>query len=118
MTAVLLVAAGGAAGATVRYALVRLVPGRFPWGVLIANVLGSFLLGLLVVGVDDDLGLLAGVGFCGALTTFSTFALDTLLLAREGRPTASWSNVLVSVAGCMVALACGLALARAVGLGA
>lgn len=117
MTAVLLVAVGGAAGASLRYAFARLVPGRFPWGILAANLLGSFLLGVLLAGADDEVMLLAGVGFCGALTTFSTFALDTLVLAREGRPATSWANALASVAGCLAALAGGLALARAVGLG-
>lgn len=116
MTAVLLVAAGGALGAAVRYLLVLRISGRFPWSILVANLAGSFLLGLLLDSAPPDLLLFAGVGFCGALTTFSTFALDTLLLAREGRPAASVANVVVSVSGSVLALIAGLALARVLGL--
>jgi CrcB protein len=117
MTAFLLVAAGGALGAAARYALVTLLPARFPWAVLLANVAGSLVLGILLVSAQGDLMLLAGVGFCGALTTFSTFALDTLVLAREGRPRASAANVGLSVAACIAAVVAGMALARAMGLG-
>lgn len=113
MTAFLLVAAGGALGAGVRYLLVTMVTGRFPWSLLIANIAGSFVLGVLLAAADQGLLLFAGVGFCGALTTFSTFALDTLVLAREGRRIASIANVAASVAGSILALIAGLVLARA-----
>lgn len=116
MTAVLLVAAGGALGAAARYLLVLGIAGRFPWSILTANVAGSFLLGVVLESSASELVLFAGVGFCGALTTFSTFALDTLLLAREGRPVAAWANVGVSVAGSVLAMAAGLVLARALGI--
>ena len=115
MTAFMLVAAGGALGAGVRYLLVAFVSGRFPWSVLVANVAGSFGLGLLLGTASPGLLLFAGVGFCGALTTFSTFALDTLVLAREGRVSASAGNVAVSVVGSITALVAGLAVARALG---
>lgn len=116
MTAVLLVGAGGALGAAVRYLLVLRIAGRFPWSILVANLSGSLLLGVLLVSAESELMLFAGVGFCGALTTFSTFALDTLLLAREGRTTASVVNIAISVAGSVLALMAGMALARALGL--
>ena len=116
MSALLLVGLGGALGATVRYLLVLLVSGRFPWSILIANLAGSFLLGILLVSASPGLLLFAGVGFCGALTTFSTFALDTLVLAREGRLAASTGNVAASVVGCVLALLAGFLLARALGL--
>ena len=116
MTAVLLVSAGGALGAAVRYLLVLRISGRFPWSILTANITGSFLLGVLLVSADSDLLLFAGVGFCGALTTFSTFAFDTLLLAREGRRTASVANIVISVTGSVLAVMAGLALARTLGL--
>lgn len=116
MSALLLVSVGGALGALVRYLVVTVVPGRFPWGVLIANLVGSFTLGMLLASDSSGLLLFAGVGFCGALTTFSTFALDTLVLVREGRPTASIANVGASLAGSIVALVAGLALARALGI--
>lgn len=116
MTALLLVAAGGALGAGARYLLISLVAGRFPWSILIANLAGSFALGMLLASAGPGLLLFAGVGFCGALTTFSSFALDTLVLAREGRVAASTANVAVSVTGSIAALLAGLALARALGL--
>lgn len=115
MTAFLLVAAGGALGSGVRYLLITLVSGRFPWSILIANVAGSFALGMLLASASPGLLLFAGVGFCGALTTFSTFALDTLLLAREGRVGASLANVVTSVACAIAAILAGLALSRALG---
>jgi fluoride exporter len=116
MTAFLLVAAGGALGAGARYLLVAAIPGRFPWSILIANVAGSFALGVLLVWADSEAMLLGGIGFCGALTTFSTFALDTHLLAREGRRLASVVNIAVSLAGSILALMAGLALAHTLGL--
>ena len=116
MTAVLLVAVGGALGASVRYGLVSAWSARFPWAILTANLAGSFGLGLLLARAQDDVLLFLGVGFCGALTTFSTFALDTLLLAREGRAPAAGVNVVASVMGSIAALAVGLLLARAMGL--
>jgi CrcB protein len=116
VSAVLFVGLGGAVGAVARYLLVVRVGGRFPWSILIANLAGSFLLGVLVASASPDVLLFAGVGFCGALTTFSTFALDTLVLAREGRRAASAVNVILSVAGCVSALIVGLAIGRALQL--
>lgn len=117
MTPLLLVALGGGVGAIGRYALVRALPSRMPWAVLIANVVGSLLLGVLLAGASGDLRLLLGVGFCGGLTTFSTFALDTLVLAREGRPWEATANVVVSVAACLAAVVAGLAIGAALGIG-
>jgi CrcB protein len=116
MTAFVLVAAGGALGATVRYLLVLRLSGRFPWSILVANLAGSFVLGLLLMSASPGWLLFAGVGFCGALTTFSTFALDTFVLAREGRPVVSIVNVGASVGGSVLALIAGLSLSRALGL--
>lgn len=115
MIGIVLVAVGAALGATARYALASAWRARFPWSILTANVIGSFLLGILLVRAQDDVYLFLGVGFCGALTTFSTFALDTLLLAREGRTPAAGANVVVSVTGSVAAVAAGLLLARAIG---
>ena len=116
MTAFLLVAVGGAIGAGVRYLLATHGAARFPWSILVANLVGSFGLGLLLGSASPGLLLFAGVGFCGALTTFSTFALDTLVLAREGRVTAAAGNVAASVAGSVVAVIAGMALVGALGL--
>lgn len=111
MTAALLVALGGALGASARYAMATRWTARFPWSILVANLAGSFVLGVLLHEAQRDVLLFVGVGFCGALTTFSTFALDTVVLAREGRPSAAGANIMLSAAGSITALALGLALA-------
>jgi fluoride exporter len=83
---VLLVALGAAVGAPTRYLADRYVRSRgFPWGTLLVNVVGSALLGFLTaLPVSPGLGALLGTGFCGALTTYSTFGYETLRLARAG----------------------------------
>jgi CrcB protein len=87
MTDALLVALGGAAGAVLRYTVGKwLAASGFPWATLVANVLGSLLLGV-VVAADSPAWVttLLGSGVAGALTTYSAFALDTVLLERNGR---------------------------------
>ena len=86
MTDALLVALGGAAGAVLRYTVGRrLASSGFPWATLIVNVLGSLLLGLVAVDSPAWVMTLLGSGVAGALTTYSAFALDTVLLERNGR---------------------------------
>ena len=113
MSAIALVALGGALGSGLRYLLTIFIPGHVSWSILVANISGSFGLGLLIPWASPGVLLFAGVGFCGALTTFSTFALDTLVLAREGRRAVSGAHVAVSVAGSVLAFLAGLALAGA-----
>lgn len=82
-----LVGAGGFLGATLRYGLAVWVPGTEPLGTLAANVLGSFLLGVLLseahlpARLSPETRLLVGTGFCGSLTTYSAFAAETTALA-------------------------------------
>ena len=73
-----LVALGGSVGAALRYVLGHLGdrPGALPWGTLTANLAGSFVLGL-TVGSAPGAHALVGLGFCGALTTYSAFAVQT-----------------------------------------
>ncbi|GAA4236493.1 hypothetical protein GCM10022254_46260 [Actinomadura meridiana] len=85
----LLVLAGGAVGAVFRYIIdgyVKATAGKsFPWGTLTVNVLGSALLGAFHgAGTGTNLEALLGTGLCGALTTFSTFELDTVHLIQDG----------------------------------
>lgn len=115
---VVLLALAGGAGAASRYLVDRAVTlrtgGFLPWGTFTVNVVGSFLLGLLVgLEAAGRIGhgwlTVAGTGFCGAFTTFSTFALETVTLARDGRRAIAAANVGGSVV-CGLAAA-GLALA-------
>jgi fluoride exporter len=116
---VLLVLAGAAVGAPARYLVDRAVKTRcgstFPWGTLLVNVSGSFLLGLLVVAVaalDLPPAVMAGVGFgfCGALTTYSTFGYETVRLLESGRWRLAGLNVVGGVVTALAAVVGGAAL--------
>lgn len=124
-TVILAVAAGGAIGATLRWAVVRwashLLGLGFPWGTLIVNIVGSVVMGVAAVLMMERFPgswgrfapfLLTGV--LGGFTTFSAFSLDALFLIERGRNLAAAAyvggSVLLSVAG----LWAGLALARGV----
>jgi fluoride exporter len=102
---VLLVLIGGAIGAPTRYLTDVVVQSRhesvLPWGTLSVNVVGSFVLGL-VAGLASGAApgwvlTLIGTGFCGALTTFSTFSYETVRLAEAGRWRSAALNVVVSL---------------------
>ncbi|MEV0809188.1 fluoride efflux transporter CrcB [Micromonospora sp. NPDC050200] len=115
---VLLIAVGAALGAPLRYLADRVVQARhdsvFPWGTLTVNVAGSLLLGaVLAVPAGPAVTTLVGTGFCGALTTWSTFGYETLRLARSGARRHALANVLVSVAAGLAAASLGYAVARA-----
>jgi fluoride exporter len=90
----LMVAFGGALGSLARYYLapaVRLLvgPGEFPWPILLVNVLGSAILGIVAGCLTDRSApayLCLAVGVCGGFTTFSTFSLELVELLRSGSP--------------------------------
>ena len=82
-----------------------------PWGPCAVNVAGSALLGFLVAAtVPPPVLALAGTGFCGALTTYSTFGAETVALAEEGRRGAALVNAVGSAAACLAAATLGWAL--------
>ncbi|MEV0724771.1 fluoride efflux transporter CrcB [Micromonospora purpureochromogenes] len=115
---VLLIVVGAALGAPLRYLTDRAVQARhdslLPWGTLTVNVAGSLLLGvLLAIPAGPAVTALVGTGFCGALTTWSTFGYETLRLARAGARRHALANVLLSVAAGLAAATLGYALGRA-----
>ena len=121
MTGFLLVAAGGAVGASARYAatlLMRPGSGTFPWHTLGVNVVGSFLLGLLMAllpegDAGERLRLLLGVGVLGGFTTFSAFSVDALTLAQQDQWLTAAAYVLGSVVAALAGAAAGYAAGRA-----
>jgi CrcB protein len=113
VTTALLVFAGGAVGAPARYLADRFVQSRhrirFPFGTLAVNLVGCFLLGLLAGGAahsgwSANTIALLGTGFCGGLTTFSTFSVEAVDLARLRMRARAVGYVALS-AGAGVALA-------------
>ncbi|MEV0400299.1 fluoride efflux transporter CrcB [Actinoallomurus sp. NPDC050550] len=118
---VLLVLLGGAVGAPSRYLLDRYVQRRresvFPWGTLAVNLIGCLILGLLT-GAAHDLSRpvvsLLGTGFCGALTTFSTFGFETVRLLENGSFREAGLNVLASVGLGLLAATAGYAIGASV----
>lgn len=101
-----LVGLGGAAGALLRYATTRLLDvGALPYGTLVVNVVGSFVLGLLAFGgAGGEATLLVGVGACGSYTTFSSFAHDTVRLAEGGNPGRAATNALGTLLAALAAV--------------
>ena len=95
----------GAVGAVLRYALSRALPvrpGHLPGGILIVNVVGSALAGALIglaerAALDGDLRLVLVTGFCGGLTTFSTWSVETIELVDGGRWRAAILNVVMTL---------------------
>jgi CrcB protein len=120
----LLVLLGGAVGAPLRYLTDQAVNARhasvFPFGTLTVNAAGSLLLGLVaglasVHDVPAWVLALVGTGFCGALTTFSTFGYETVRLLEDGSFVEAALNVVVSLGVGLAAVLSGWGLA--VGLG-
>lgn len=106
------VAVGGAFGALLRFAVsrgaVRLFGTGFPWGTLIVNAAGAFAVGFLVawfslrLSVNPAARALVLTGMLGALTTFSTFSVETLALAQSGAVAAAGVNIVANVAASLV----------------
>jgi CrcB protein len=109
----LLVALGGALGAPLRYLVDQAVRARhdsvFPWGTFAVNVSGSLVLGL-VAGFSSAAYSLLGIGFCGALTTYSTFSYETLRLLGEGSRRYALANVVATLVAGVGAMYLGLSL--------
>ena len=120
-----IVAAGGAVGASLRHltglAAMRLLGVNFPWGTLAVNIVGSFAMGVFIellarrFGAPTELRLFVATGLLGGFTTFSAFSLDVAVLWERGAAGTAAGYVLVSVIGAILALFAGLWVARTFG---
>jgi fluoride exporter len=119
MIAALCVAGGAAVGAPLRYLTDRAVQTRidsdFPFGTLLVNVVASLVFGVVIgaASLSPTMLALIGTGFCGALSTYSTYAYETLRLLQEGAWRHATTNVVVSVALGLGAASAGVWLAGA-----
>ncbi len=108
----ILVGIGAAIGGTLRYwisnAIFKIFSENFPYGTLIVNVAGSFILGFLMFYFNDrellspQLRLFLTVGFCGGFTTFSTFSFETMNLFRETQYLLGSMNILLNLLLCLI----------------
>ncbi len=115
------VALGGALGAPARYGMAQALPagaGSFPWATFVTNLTGSLALGVVVVVVarrfpaDRFLKPFVATGFLGAYTTYSTFAVETVILGRDGDVALACTYALASLIVGVGAAAAGIALGR------
>lgn len=109
------IAVAGAAGAVARFVVDGIVltrtGGRLPWGTALINLSGAFVLGLIAGAAPAHaIALIAGTGFLGAYTTFSTWMLESLLLAESGRARAAAINLAGQLVAGFVVAALGFAL--------
>jgi fluoride exporter len=120
------IAIGGAIGTLMRYAFSSLIAvwfgQTFPWGTLLVNISGSFIIGFFAsltgpdgrVMVAPDFRQFFMVGICGGYTTFSSFSLQTLNLVQQGEMLQAGANIGASVVLCLAAVWLGYAAAQAV----
>lgn len=120
------IAIGSAAGGVARYwcsgVVARLIGETFPWGTLLVNVLGSFVIGFIAtltapdgrvfIGSTARLAIMAG--FCGGYTTFSSFSIQTLNLLNDGEFLYAGVNIVLSVLLCLAAVWAGSAVAASI----
>lgn len=123
MTNILLAAFGGAIGSVLRYLVgvftVRWFGPGFPWGTLAVNIVGSFIIGLVVemiarrFNASMELRVFIVTGIIGGFTTWSSFSLDTMVLLERGAMASAAAYVIGSLVVSFAAVFAGLALGRA-----
>src|SRR5271167_1608353 len=111
-------------GANLRYLLSRLAARElgpvFPYGTLFINIVGSFIVGFFVIWttervlIDPRWRLLVVIGFCGAFTTFSSYAFETMVYFEQGQWLLFCTNILTNNVLCLLGALTGLALARVI----
>ena len=126
MMAYVWIAIGSALGGVARYwcsgVAARLIGETFPWGTLIVNVVGSFIIGFFATLTGPDGRVFASsaarqfvmIGFCGGYTTFSSFSIQTLNLVQDGEWLQAGGNVVGSVVLCLIAVWAGYVAAVAI----
>ncbi|MEO8504411.1 MAG: fluoride efflux transporter CrcB [Acidobacteriota bacterium] len=127
MSRLLWICLGGAVGTAGRYLLgdwlLRVAGPAFPWGTLAVNLLGSFLLGVIMQialttnWISPTLRLTLGIGVMGGFTTYSSFNYETLRLFQGGAWLFAAVNLTATVVGCLLAGVLGLSLGRLLGGG-
>jgi CrcB protein len=120
------IAVGSALGGSARFWCSGVVAGligeTFPWGTLVVNVTGSFVIGVIAaltapdgrLFLDSTTRLALMAGFCGGYTTFSSFSLQTLSLLQDGEWWLAGANIALSVLACLGAVWAGYALASSI----
>jgi len=119
---VLLVGLGGSLGSMARYISVKTIDGRlnalFPFGTLVVNLAGSFLIGIIYAvisrktGQTEHWGTFLGAGFCGGFTTFSAFAYENVSLIQQRMATTSLLYIAVSIALGLLAVVAGATIGK------
>jgi CrcB protein len=120
-----LVSAGAAIGGALRFGISSYIQRHisiiFPYGTLVVNVVGTFLLGIIMFYLNEkelignEFRLFLTVGFCGGFTTFSTFSYETLTLFRDSEFGLAIYNVLLNVILCLVGLYLAYLLSKLIG---
>lgn len=120
------IAIGSALGGMARYwcsgIAARLIGETFPWGTIIVNIVGSFIIGFFATLTGPDGRIFADtltrqfvmIGFCGGYTTFSSFSLQTLALLQDSEWLLASANIALSVITCLFAVWAGYALAASI----
>lgn len=113
---------GAVVGASLRYFVggfvAKEIPATFPYGTLLINITGSFILGFFLIWigervlVDPHWRLLVAIGFCGSYTTFSSYAFETFALGEQGQWLLFGLNLVLSNLFCLAAVLAGAVLAR------
>ncbi len=124
MQTVLLISLGALVGANLRYLVgqyaARLLPSSLPYGTLLVNITGSFILAVFLVWTtervlaDPRWRLLIAVGFCGGYTTFSSYAYESFALFEQGQWVTCALNILANNVLCLIGTVLGAMLARTI----
>ncbi|MEJ2354360.1 MAG: fluoride efflux transporter CrcB [candidate division WOR-3 bacterium] len=120
MKNILVIALGGSLGALSRYYLSKMITdysgGTFPWGTLMVNLIGALLIGFLYglfdrIIIPIEFRVFITIGFIGAFTTFSTFALESVNLLRDGEIKLGLSNIIINNGASIICVLLGFYIA-------